>query len=813
MPPSYEDDQTAAFALLTQGTQVYHYTIIKRIGVGGMGEVYLADDTRLNRQVALKFLAPKFSSDREYITRFKREAQAAARINHPNVITVYETNEYQNRSYIAMEFIHGKPLEKFINGNGMTLDQKLDISKQICEGIKAAHDCSLIHQDLKPGNIMITTSSRVIILDFGLARLIRTDTVDESGRIEGTLLYMSPEQVSGARLSYSTDIFSLGVVLYEFFTGQRPFRGKEANEVIYSILHEDPIPPSEINSNLPGYINSMLLKLLAKEPSDRFMNVDDVLDYMTAYTTPGMDRHEIHEYKARKKVVTVIDLKNLSGDDSWNYFCQGFSQDLIREISQRTDLVVSAEPEGHHSPDISEVFRRCRSDYVITGNLMHWQDKIKLGLSIYSDEGAKLLLGENFEGAAADLFAILGNAARETADVLGKASGSSSIQAEEPISTDITAYDYYLKGRNYYHTNKPEDLTFASKMFEKALELDREFALAHTGLADVHISHYMGYYDRNPKRMELAKLEAQKALRMNPRLPEAHRSLGRYYMFTGDLENAEKALLKCIEIAPKYSVGYRTLAWLKDWQGNDEGALLWAKRALELAPTDLETLLLISLKYRDMGKYTLAMATLQRAIELGPDYGRAYFTLGTVYMKLGVVELALDNFLLAIKYEGDVNSYVDAGYAYMLQKKYVQAEEKFDESIKKGFLPFSAYYYKGLMKKFEGKNNPAEVEFRKAIDAADEYFKKDPEHNVFLGYKILALAQISKKSEVLALLEECKKLCAHSGEGYHLMARVYSVLGDREKTEYYKNLALKEHAGPSKKELNLDPHFTDKNSG
>lgn len=811
-PPEYEDDQTADFAVLTKGTKVYHYTIAKRIGVGGMGEVYLANDTRLNRQVALKFLAPRFSSDPDYIERFKREARSAAQINHPNVITIYETDEYQSRSYIAMEFVSGKPLEKYINGNGMTLDRKLNISKQICEGLRAAHECNLIHQDLKPGNIMITASERVVILDFGLARMIRTDTVDDSGRIEGTLLYMSPEQVSGAKLSYSTDIFSLGVVLYEFFTGERPFRGREANKVIYSILHEDPVPPIEINSDIPQYLNSLLLKLLAKEPENRFIRMDDVLDYITSYMTPGMDRHEIGEYKARKKVVTVIDLKNLSGDDSWDYFCQGFSEDLIREISQRTDLVVSAEPAGHRGPDISEVFKRCRSDYVITGNLMHWQNKIKLGLSIYSDDGSKMLLGENFEGATEDLFTILGNAARETADVLGKASGSSAIQVVEPIAADITAYDYYLKGRNYYHTNKPEDLEFAMKMFEKALELDRDFALAHTGLADVHISQYMGYYDRNPKRMELAKLEAQKALQMNPRLPEAHRSLGRYYMFTDDLESAEKALRKCVEIAPKYSVGYRTLAWLKDWQGDNENALLWAKRALELAPTDLETLLLISLEYLEMGKYTLAMATLQRAIELGPDYGRAYYTLGKVYLKLGVVDLALDNYLLAIKYEGDVNSYVDAGYAYMIQEKYTLADEKFDESIAIGFLPFSAYYYKGMTKKLAGKPHLAEEDFRKAIATADEYFSKDPEHNVFLGYKILAMAQLSKKSEAVELLEKCRTLCSHSGQGYHLMARIYAVLGDRDKTEYYKDLALKEHAGPSKKELALDPHFADLNS-
>lgn len=809
MMDNHKDDATEAFTVLVQDTMIHHYKILRRIGLGGMGEVYLALDTRLNREVALKFLGARFYDDRAFLDRFKQEAQSAAQINHPNIITIYETNEINNRPYIAMEHISGKTLEECIHNKVLNLNEKIEIVRQICEGLRAAHERELIHQDLKPGNIMITVSGRVIILDFGLAKRMRVDTVDREGRIEGTPMYMSPEQISGQKLNYSTDLFSLGVTLYELFTGQKPFTGEDMSQVIYSILHEEPVPPREINEEIPEWINAMILKLLAKEYINRFQNIDTVLEYIDYSIEQDWNKSDIGKYKIRKKSVTLIDLKNLSGDDSWNYFCVGFTEDLIREISQRTDLVVSYEPAFQKTNNITEIFDRCRSDFVITGNLMKWQNTIKLGLSIFAEKGKNLLLGQNYEGPSEEMFRIMGEATRETTSVLARASGASLYQVEDRISTDITAYDYYLKGRNYYNSNKPEDLNFAVRMFEKALEIDKDFALAHTGLADIHISQYMSYYDHSPKQLERAKLETEKALQMNPNLPEAHRSLGRYYMFCGDLENAEKAFLKCIEIAPKNFIGYRTLAWLKDWQGDDEASMVWAKKALELAPTDLETLLLISLLYLDMGKYTLSMATLQRAIELGPDYGRAYYLLGTVYKKLGVIDLALENYLLAIKYEGEVNGYIDAGYAYMLLEDYQKANSMFDKSIERNFLPYIACYYKGFIKKVEKDTEQANVFFEKAITLADAQIDKNDAGEISIGYKILSMIMLGHSEKAELLLSQNPNFSPQKGESLYLTARIYSLLGNKEKAELYKKLALEEHACPSAKELAIDPHFSD----
>ncbi|MCK4655736.1 MAG: protein kinase, partial [candidate division Zixibacteria bacterium] len=656
------DDRVAEhFGSLRSGTRVFHYQLVGHIGSGGMGEVYLANDTRLDRKVALKFLAPKLSTDREFRSRFKREAQAIAQINHPNVVTIYEVADFDERPFLAMEYVTGKPLTAMIREGGMPLNETVDIAIQICEGVREAHNAGIVHRDLKPANIVATDTGHVKILDFGLAKRLGTDSVDKHGRIEGTISYMSPEQVSGSELSTATDIFSFGVVLYELLTGKRPFERETANAVMYAILHEDPISPCDLKPELPGWADVLSMKLLSKNLDDRFGSMQEVASFLDSVKRGIETTVDDGSFRKRRMTVTVIDLNNLSGDSSWDYFCKGFTGDLIREISRRTDLIVSAEPLISQRYDIKSVFRRYRSDYAVTGTLMKWQGRTKLSLSCYGDKGDSLFFGEDYEGKSEELFILLSKAAKEVSTALASESGASSVSVEDAVVTDISAYDYYLKGLSYYQTNRPEDLDFAAGMFSKSLELDSEFALAHAGLSDVHTFQYMAYYDRSPEKITTAKQEALRALEINPKLPEAHRSLGRYYQHMGDFACAERSLLKAVEISPKYAVGYRTLAWLSEARGSYKDALRWASKALELAPTDLETLLLISEIHIYEKKFTLAIATLTRTLEIGPDYGRAYYILGVVYSKMGALDAALENLQLSAKYKGNPNCYVDAG--------------------------------------------------------------------------------------------------------------------------------------------------------
>jgi len=791
--------------MLTAGETFGHYQIESVLGRGGMGTVYKALDTHLKRTVALKVINEDLAHTEKYQQRLKAEAKKVGQIDSPYVVKAWDYDELNGRPYITFEYIEGVSLRDLLPD--LDFNKKIDLAIKILNGISSAHKKFVIHRDLKPENIRVTPEGHPKILDFGLAlSTSRGDSVDASGNIEGTIQYASPEQLSGEATSSKSDLFSLGVILYEMFTNELPFKGAYSASTIYSILYEDPESPTELNDEIPDWLNDLIIKLLQKNPTERFFDANEVLKYIEDNMSGTGERIPVSVARKRK-TVTVVDLKNLSSDSSWDYFCQGFTEEVINELNNRTNLIVSPQPESALPKDIREVFKRCRSDFVITGSLMSWQEQIRLSLTIYGDHGAQVISAKKLESPSSELFNLLSNAAAGVAEVLADVTGSTTKEVAASETPDVSAYDYYLKGRNYYQTNRPEDLVFAENMFKKALNIDPNLAIAHTGLADVYAFQYMAFYDHSPDKIALAKKEAEMALDINPSLPEAHRSLGRYYMFTAQPAKAEKEFTKAIYLNPKYAVGYRTIAWLKLSTGQLEEALGWAKKSLELSPTDLETLLLLSLINMDLRKYTLALATLQRATELGPDYGRAYYNLGNVYMKLGVPDLALENFLLAIKYQGDPNSFIDAGYVYLLQKEYDIAKVMFKQSIEQGHLKFAAFYYLGSVERLSGNEEEAKKQFEKVIGMVEEQQASDTRNDHLLVFKAKACGNLGKKQEATQILDSLVPQNLQSGEILYFVARAYAIIGDNDNCRKYLHESLRLHDGPTEKEAKLDPHF------
>ena len=790
--------------MLSAGTQFGKYTIESVVGQGGAGVVYRALDTNLERIVALKLINDDLYSSQKFRESLTSEARKAARIDSPYVVRVWEHSTIDNHPYIAMEFVTGEDLRSA--DKRFDQEQKIELTAQITEGIRAAHTEGLVHRDLKPENIRVTPANKVKILDFGLAKTVEADAAEDFESIEGSLYYLSPEQLSGESVTFCSDLFSFGTILYELYTGVRPFEGEYPASIVYSILHEDPVPPDEKVSGLPAWLTPLIMKLLAKDAADRFETIESVIEYIES-SRKGQQTAIQTEYSDPRQKVTVIDLKNLSGDASWDYFCSGFTEDVIREVSRRTDLVVSAEPAGAQQRDIRDMFTRYHCDYMIMGSLLKWQDNIRLSLSIYGSGGDKLISGDTYEGEASGLFNLLSRSASAAAESLAKVTGRETIEVAAAPAADVTAYDFYLKGRNYYQSNKADDLAFAAKMYTKALSIDSNLALAHAGLSDVYTFQYMAYYDRTHERIEAAKAEALKALRIDPTLPEAHRSLGRYHMFTGDYERAEGCFKSAVSFNPKYAVGYRTLGWLKRTAGKYEEALAYTKKALEMSPTDLETLLLLSLISIDQRNYTPAVATLQRAIELGPDYGRAYYNLGTVYLRLGVLELALENFDSAIKFKGDPNCFVDAGLVHLVQKQYGAARKRFEESIAEGYFPFIAYYFIGLNERLQNHSVESVKAFEQTIQLTEQSANSEEVNLHILVYRAMALAGLNRFDESRAILDNLVAISVEQGEILFDMARCYALLGEQTTSQSYISRACVAHAGPSEREARLDPHF------
>jgi len=546
--------------------------------------------------------------------------------------------------------------------------------------------------------------------------------------------------------------------------------------------------------------------LISKSPADRFESMAETIEFINSSRGSAPVAAEIPCLRPRQSI-TVIHLKNLSGDPSWDYFAEGFTDDIRNELAKRTDIIVTAEPATSVPRDMPEIFNKCRTDFVMTGSLMKLGNIIKLNLSIFS-QGDRLIFAQKYDGKVEDLFEILSKAAEDASIRLADVTGFSAIEVDDILKTNVSAYDYYLKGKSYYQTNKPEDLEFAVDMFKKAINIDPYMAVAYAGISDVYAFQYHAYYDHNPEKILSAIEAAKHAVTINPRLAEGHRSLGRCQMFTGNFNQAEKSLLRAIELNPKYAIGLRTLAWLKQRQGDYDKALEWATKALQNAPTDLETLLLLSLINMDLRKYTLAMATLRRAIELGPDYGRAYYNLGTIYLKLGLPDLALENFNLASKYKGDPNCFISSGYIYMFMCEYDKARQCFAESVTNKHMVFIAHYYSGVLENIAGNKLEAEKAFKLSIESGGEHERNDPGNIYVTVYKALALAGLGDIEKARGLVESINYNNETDGIILYNIARVYALLNNPQKTKEIIELSMQTYAGPTEKELLLDPHFS-----
>ncbi len=789
--------------MIGPGTTFGNYTIESILGEGGVGMVYKATHTPDNRTVALKMLNEDLRTSAVYRQQLVNEAQLTASIDSPYVVKVWETAEVDDQPYIAMEYIPGEDLRT--GASTWDFERQVTLGLQVAEGIHTAHTVGLMHRDLKPENIKLTVDGLPKILDFGLAKEIDPDQVDELGNIEGTLYYAAPEQLCGEQLSPRCDQFSYGVILYEMFCGRRPFEGAFTASIIYDILHEEPELPTEVKEDLPEWVNILLTRLLAKRPEDRFESMAEVVGFIRECLEKGVPAGVTYEKPHR--TVTVIDLKNLSGDEEWSYFCEGFTDDVIRDISRRTDLVVSAEPATTYKRNIKETFEKCRSDYVVVGSLMKLKEKVRLNLSIYGDEGDNVIWSDNFLDQTDNLFDLLSQASNEISVKLVEVSQSDLVGVAEEFHPDVSAYDFYLKGKSYYQTNKPEDLRFAEQMYRNALEIDPNFALAHAGLSDVYAFQYMAYYERTPEKIAHAVAEADLAIKLNPKLPEGYRSKARCCMFTGQFKQAEQLLLKTVDINPKYAIGYRTLAWLKHSQGQLESATTWARKALQLAPTDLETLLLLGLLALNQRQFSVAISVLQRAIDLGPDYGRAYYYLGLVYLKLGVPSQALTNLNLSCRHQGDPNCLIEAGNIYLAQREFENASQKYERSIEAGYFPFVAEYYLGLLERMRGNNDTSRAHFTRAIELTKDHDIALDENTQVAIFRAMSLAGLEKKEEAHRLLNEVRSRGQLIPEAKYNMARCYALLGEPERAWRILDEIMQDDAGPTDKEVALDPHF------
>lgn len=594
---------------ISAGTRLGAYEILSPLGAGGMGEVYRARDSKLGRDVAIKVLPEAVALDAERLARFEREARSLASLNHPNIVTIFAVEEAGGSRFLAMELVEGESLDTLITPGGLPLSRFFEIGVPLADALSAAHERGIVHRDLKPSNVMVTREGRVKVLDFGLAKLEAADSnpnltstptesradLTSAGQVFGTVAYMSPEQTRGARVDARSDVFSLGVVLYQMVTGERPFQGASAVDMISSILRDSPPSVTDRRGDLPPHLARVLRRCLEKDPRDRYQTSRDVYNELrdlrtetsssssapsprseslvgqeVAPRTPAAWRRPVWTaaiaaialglvlYVATRsksiqpatraphagiephviQSIAVLPLDNYSGDPGQDYFAEGMTDELTSDLANISQLRVisrgsAMQFKGAHRPPTPEIAQTLNVDAIVEGSVLRVGDKVRITAQLIDARSDRHLWSKSFERNSRDVLALQDELASAIArEIHVRLTPAEQSRLTRAPSVNPEAYDAYLKGRYFFNRPSDENLKKAITLFEEAVGLDATYAPAFSGLSDAYL--WAGYNEgvlTGSEARPKAKAAAEKAIALDDNSAEAHASLATFKLF------------------------------------------------------------------------------------------------------------------------------------------------------------------------------------------------------------------------------------------------------------------------------------------
>lgn len=662
------------------GKTISHYKILEKLGAGGMGEVYKAEDMKLNRTVALKFLSHSLTTDPEIKERFIHEAQAASSLDHPNICSIYEIDETDDgQMFISMGYYEGETLKEKITRGSLDFGETINIAIQIVKGLSKANAKRIIHRDIKPANIFVTIDGVIKILDFGLAKLSGQTKLTKVGSTVGTVAYMSPEQTRGEQTDQKTDIWSFGVVLYEMLTGELPYRGDYEQAVIYSILNEKPEPVRNLRSELPDGLELVVQKAMQKNPEERYQNFQDLLAELKSIKKHLQSEQAKHKEKPSPSIA-VLPFVNMTVEPENEYFSDGMTEDLINALSKIKDFRVAARTSTFSFKgeriDVREIGRKLNVETVLEGSVRKAGKRLRITAQLINVRDGYHLWSEQYDKVLADVFDIQDEITMSIVDALKVQLLARENQAVQKRYTDnIEAYNLYLKGRYYWNKMTIESFRKAINHFQRAIAKDSTYALAYTGLAD----SFTGLGDAGlsaipPKEaFSNAKVAVQKALEIDETLAEAHASLGHLKMHDFDWAGAELEFKRAIKLNPNYATTYHMCGFYFALMGRHDEAITYIKRALELDPISLGINTDLGVIFYFAGQYDMAIAQYHKTLEMDPGFVRAYITLGSTYGKKGMYREGIDTYKKAMELSGDRLKIAALGRAYALAGKKEEA--------------------------------------------------------------------------------------------------------------------------------------------
>lgn len=624
------------------GKTISHYKIIQKIGEGGMGVVYKAEDTKLERTIALKFLPQEYTRDTDAKERFIQEARAAAVLDHPNICTVYGIDEVDGQTFIAMAYIKGQNLKNRLKSGFLELEEALEIIAQVARGLQEAHDNGIIHRDIKPANIMITEKGQIKIMDFELAKLSWGGDLTKTATIMGTVAYMSPEQAKGEKIDHRTDIWSLGAVFYEMLSGEQPFKSYHDQAVLYSILNENPAPITKIRKDIPPELERIIQKSLEKNPRNRYSDMSDMLADLKSSGRKSIST------PADKPSIAVLPFVNMSADPENEYFSDGLSEELINALTKIRDLHVVARTSSFafkgEKVDIREVGQKLNVSTLLEGSVRKAGDRVRITAQLVKVEDGYHLWSERYDRSIEDVFAIQDEITEKIVDNLRTTLDIPSPIHEERRPNNLEAHELYLKGRYYWNRFSPDWINKALNYYDQAIEKDPNYALVYTAKAEAYglLSTGLDILSTDDA-MPKAREAALKALELDPNLAEGHVSLGVVATcYDWNRKAAKKHFQKAFELNPN-SVGAHQWNeyYLTYLEGEYHEGIAHLERALELDPLNLLIRGRLGYMYYFLRDTDHAIKRFKEMVDFEPNYPLGHLGLVECYGRKGMYDEAI----------------------------------------------------------------------------------------------------------------------------------------------------------------------------